>query len=425
MSRITIVSVLALGFLAAACAPAVAPPPVAVPTGDDRYLIDPRIGYSGTVASEIDAQFDTAWRWALAGNEQEALRRLGEILRRNPDYLPASLAMAALDVRAGRLLEARAIVESVQRRDETYLAARVYEAEIAAREGRTREAADLYRSLASAPGAPVVVNERLAQLEKILFDELIAAARTASDAEAVRLLREALAVRQNDIEARILLAQKLVGQRQFELARRELEPLLNTAADRTEVQELLAEIDFGRGRYQEAIARYDRLAKRTGDPRYQQRLETIKREWSAANMPAHFRSALASTSLTRAELATLLYWTVPSVRFAQNLASPPIAVDLEDIAGREEMIRAIAIGLYDVDPVTRRVGPHRQVTAGRLLQNAARVLALRGAPCARGVPQDQILAACGIDHRLGMMLPDDPATGAQAHALLEQLAGVL
>jgi hypothetical protein len=30
------------------------------------------------------------------------------------------------------------------------------------------------------------------------------------------------------------------------------------------------------------------------------------------------------------------------------------------------MIRAIALGLFDVDPVTRRVGPHRTVSAGRV-----------------------------------------------------------
>ena len=425
MIRNTVVPVLALILLTAACAPAAAPPPVVVPTGEDRFLVDPRIGYSGAATEDLESGFETAWRWLLAGDELEARRRLDELQRREPAYLPAPLAAAALDLRAGRTAEARSQVEAILRRDPEYLAARIYGAEIAAREGRARDAAELYRALEPHPEAPVVVGERLAQLDRIVFEELLAAAQTASDAESVRLLREALAVRQDATDARILLAQKLVRQGEFDEARVELEPLLNTNAERVEVQELLAEIDFGQRRYQEAIARYDRLAKRTREPRFAQRLETIKREWSAANMPSHYRSALASTSLTRAELATLLYWTVPSIRFAQNLQSPPIAVDLEDIAGREEMIRAIAIGMYDVDPVTRRVSPYRPVTASRLIQNAERVLVRRGAACARGIPQERALEACGIRDSLGAMQPDDPVSGAQAQALLEQLAKVM
>lgn len=416
----------ALLAMAAACAPVDAPAPVVTPSGDDRYLVDPRMGYRGTVAEGVDARFENAWRWVLAGNETEARTRLDDVQRRSPAYLPAWLADVALHMRSGRLVEARSAVDAILRREPDYLAARIYDAEITAREGQTRRAADLYAALVAVPGAPPIVNERLAQLEATLFEQLSAAAsQAASDAEAARLLREALAVRPEAIEARILLVQKLVGQRLFDDARRELDPLLDTAADRTEVQEMLAEIDFGRGRYEEAIARYDRLARRTREPRYEQRLATIKREWSAANMPAHFRAALSSPALTRAELATLLFWTVPSIRFAQNVGAPSIAVDIEDVAGREEMIRAIAIGLYDVDPVTRRVSPYRQVTASRLLAHAARVLALRGAACARGIPQEQILGACGVRHSLGTMLPDEPVTGAQAHALLEQLARLL
>ena len=195
-----------------------------------------------------------------------------------------------------------------------------------------------------------------------MFNELYAAAQSASDAEAVRLLREALTFNAGAIEPRILLSQKLVAQRQFDEARRELEPLLNAAPDRAEVQEILAEVDVGRGRYQEAIVRYERLARRTKEPRYAQRLEEIKSEWSAANMPAHFRTALDSTALTRVDFAVLLYWTVPSVRFAQNLGTPQIAVDIEDLAGREEIIRAIAHR-----PVRRRSGdaPRRPVSHGQ------------------------------------------------------------
>jgi hypothetical protein len=188
---------------------------------------------------------------------------------------------------------------------------------------------------------------------------------------------------------------------------------------------MLAEIEVGRGRYQEAIVRLDRLARRTKDPRYERRLEEIKQEWSAANMPPHFRTALESTALTRAELATLLYWTVPSIRFAQNLGAPPIAVDIEEVEGRDEMIRAIALGLYDVDPVTRRVGPFRQISAGRLSALLARVLMLRAATCARGLTSDRVLAACGVTDPLATYPTDALVTGRDAQKALDQIRSKL
>jgi tetratricopeptide (TPR) repeat protein len=413
----------ALALMAASCTTPDKPAPAVTPTGGDRFLIDPRLGWSGTAAPQLATRFDTAWRWTVAGDELEAQRRLAEIQQRNPEFAPATLATAVLDIRAGRFDTARATIAEALARHPEWTAARLYEAEIAYRQNQTRAAHDLYRALATDSNAPAFVAERLEELRSAMFNELFAAAQAASDAEATRLLREALAINAGALEARILLAQKLVAQKQYDAARTELEPLLNTAPDRAEVQEMLAEIEVGRGRYQEAIVRYDRLARRTSDPRYARRLEEIKVEWSAANMPSHYRTAMDSAALTRAELATLLYWTVPSVRFAQNLATPPIAIDIENVAGREEMIRAIALGLYDVDPVTRRVGPFRQVTASRFTTHIARVLQLRGAACARGTATDRVLAACGIT--VSTLDEDGAISGREAVAALQQVAKAL
>ena len=411
-------SLIVAGALAlAACTTTAPPPPMVAPQGDDRYLIDPRTGFTGTMAPAVAQRLEAAWRHALAGNDAEAQRNLAELRQSAPELPPATLLEAFLAIRAGRHDEGRRLIARV---DPENLVARVYEAEIAVRERETRIAYDLYRQIAALPDAPATARERLAELEGALFNELYAAAQSAPEAEAIRLLREALTFNAGAIEARILLSQKLVAQRQFDEARRELEPLLNVAADRPEVQEILAEIDVGRGRYQEAIVRYDRLARRTQEPRHAQRLEEIKSEWSAANMPAHYRAALDSLAVTRSDFAVLLYWTVPSVRFAQNLGSPRIAVDVEDVAGREEIIRAIALGLYDVDPVTRRVGPHRIVTASRLSQHLARVLVLRGAACARG--SSSVLADCGVRDPLDTHAPDAAVSGAVVRSALEQVA---
>lgn len=410
---------LAAAIALAACTTTAPPPPVVEPQGADRFLVDPRTGYD----APAPPQFEAAWRYALAGNESEARRRIAEIRMKNPDYAPALLAEAALEIRSGNLDAAAVAVATARQRSPEWITPRLYEAEIAMRREDTRAAFELYRDLVGKPGVPAFVNDRLNTLQETLFNERVAAAKAASDAEAVRLLREALIYNAGATEVRVMLASKLVSQRQFEEARRELEPVLDTGdVDRPEVQEILAEIDAGRGRYQEAIIRYERLARRMNEPRYSARLDEIKEEWSMANMPPEFRRALESPAITRADLAVLLYWTVPSVRFARNLATPPIAIDIENVAGREEIIRAIAIGLFDVDPVTRRVGPGRIVTASRLSTHLARVLQLRGAACARGIAQDKVLAACGVANP---GFGEETITGREAARALEQVAKAL
>src|SRR4029077_9192898 len=145
-------------------------------------------------------------------------------------------------------------------------------------------------------------------------------------------------------------------------ARRELAPLLSSSADRPDVQEAVAEIDVGTGQYQDAIARYERLARNDPDGRYARRLDAVKELFATANMPPQFLRALESEAITRGDLAVLMYWKISAVRFAQDLSTPPIAIDIGDGLSRDEIIRLIALGIYQVDPVTRQANPYGPVS---------------------------------------------------------------
>jgi Tfp pilus assembly protein PilF len=403
-----------------------APAPLATPTGDDRYLVDPRVGFNQLIDERTEARFNDAWAHFLAGQTEDARRRFSDILTRNPDYLPALLASAAIELRQGRRTQALDIVKRVQDRRPDYLAARVYEAEIAIADGDERAALELYRQIALAPNAPATAAERVRFLERTLFDELMTAARATEDAAAIPLLRDALALNAGAAEARLLLSQRLIAERDFEEARRVIDPIVNSGdADRPEVQELLAEIDVGLGRYQEAIVRYDRLARRSREDRHAQRLEQIKEQWRLQNMPPQYQAAVESPAINRGDFAVLMYWQVAPVRFAQGLATPPIAIDIADVPGREEIIRAIAVGLYDVDPVTRRVFPSRTITAASLSRLATRLLTSRGAACARGLSSEQVLQACGVTDPMLTLPADEPIPGRTAAAVLDQIQAAL
>lgn len=414
--------VLAAMLFAVRCADTSAPPPAVAPTGEDRFLIDPRVGWTPALPAPVDQRFEAAWRLYLAGDYPQAQMRLHELRAKNPKLGPIDLTDALILLRKGDASGATAIVDKLLADHPDYTAALVARAELAIADKQTRTALDLYRDLARRPDAPATAAQRVKELETQLFNELFAAANAAPTEESIRLLREALQVQPGASAARVLLAQRLITLRQFDEARRELDPVLNSGdIDRSDVQESLAEIEVGRGRYQEAIIRYERLMRRTNDKRYATRLDEIKETWNALNMPAHYQRALESEAITRADLAVLLYWKVASVRFAQNLGAPPIAIDIGDVAGREEVVRALALGILNVDPVTRRVGPYTPVTSGGLARLATRVLTMRGAACAK-TSTDKVLAACAVsDPIVTAGGPDTPVTGRTAAAILEQV----
>jgi thioredoxin-like negative regulator of GroEL len=393
------------------------------PTGDMRYLVDPRTGYDKVLPPAQDRRFNEAWQLIVAGDFAGGRRVLDAVRAKEPNYVPIRVAEASVDLVEGRVAEARTALDRVLTRN-PYFAAEVLDAELLIAEKKKRRAYEAYRQIASRANAPPTAAERVAQLGREVFDQLFTAAQAAPDAEAIRLLREALAIAPESQAARMMLANKLIATKQYEEARKALNQISNV--DRDDWQQAYAEVEIGEGFYQSAIDRYERLARK--DARFRPRLDEIKEQFAHANMPPQYRRALESSAITRADLAILMYWGVNSIRFAQNLGVPPIATDIGEIPGRDEVIRAMALGIYQVDPVTRRVSPLGAVTNGSLARIAARALMLRGAPCAKGPFSDptelgraqKVLAACNIDDP-SIASPDLPASGRAAERVMGQV----
>jgi len=411
-------------MIVAACTTAPPPPPAVAPQGEDRFLVDPRVGYTN-VPAPLNERFDEIWQSIRTGQDNAVRADLQSLRSKNPNYLPAQLAEAVMAIHEQNFNVARMTVERVQQKHD-YLAADIYEAEIAIRSGDVRRGADLYTALAARADLPEVSKERIAGIRQRTFDDLVTGAMTAPDAESIAMLRQALTINPAARDVRMNLVQKLLAQRNWDDARATLEPLVGSDPDRPEVQEALAEIEVGRGQFEQAIVRYDRLVRRVHDPRFTRRLDEIKAQWNAANMPPQFVRASESEAITRADLAVLMYWKVTSIRFAQNLGTPPIAVDIEDVLGREEIIRAIALGILPVDPVTRRVNPNATVTASALTRYAARTLTARGAACAHGISDSsRVLNACSVTDPSITLPPDAPISGRAAESVIEEIDRVL
>lgn len=426
MRRTNLIFLAALAVAAMRCATTA--PPQSGPAisesvrGEDRYLIDPRIGFDKPAPPKVETRFESAWRAFEAGDNAGARMAFDQIRKAHPDYLPATLGIAAIDIRDGHFDRAALAIERAQTKVSSYTAAEVYTAEIAARQNQLKRAFDLYSQLATQIAVPDVVKDRYADVRERYFEELSANARAATGPDANRLLREALTINPAARDLRIQLVRNLLATKNYDEARTALDPLVNTEADKTDVQEALAEIEVGRGQFEQAIQRYERLAKRERDPRFTNRLNALKARWNEENMPPQFRKAVESEVATRADLAVLLYWKLASIRFAQNVGTPPIAIDVENATGREEIVRAIALGILSVDPVTRRVGPNAPVSALALTRYAARVLVSRGAGCARGTTDAHAtVAACRVSDVATTLPPDAPVSGRVVSDIVDEI----
>jgi thioredoxin-like negative regulator of GroEL len=410
----------------AGCATTAPPVGPATPPANTN-LLDPRSGWSSALSPASARRFDEAWRDFTSGYFDSANRKLDAILKREPGAAPALLAKAAIAIERNELDVAGNIVGDLRATHPSYLAAEVYAAEIELARGEIAKADALYAEIARRPDMPSAVTARALDVRRRWFDELMRrAADNREDPRSLIYLREALAIDPSSSNARLELVRRLVASKRFEDARREIDPLLKTTdVERNDVQELAAEIEVGAGRHQEAIQRLERLARLTRDERIEARLATVKREWREANLPMQYRRALESQAITRADLSVLLYWNLDSIRFAA-VGEPPIAVDLANVIGREELVRALALRLFQVDPITRRVDPLRTVTASSFARTLMRVAALQRRACAEGAEsldssgQIRALERCGVSAGVLLDGPDAPVSGRQAAQVIER-----
>ena len=423
----TNVAIAILALLIAACATTPPAPPPSPSAQFGTLSVDPRLGYTGASDPAAVRRFDAAMHDLVAGRTAMAKEKLQAASASHP---PARLALAALALEEGDLETAGRLLNALPE-SPGWTSAAYYRARLLEERGELEPALLAYRALSASPTAPAATPGRIAGLETRLFEESYQQALAGGGETAIRQLRRALEFRPDSSAARLLLAQKLLENGELAQARMELDPLLRTAqAEDPAVQATLAEIDAGRKRFEEAISRYEKIVERDPDPRYRARLDDIKREFARSNMPPRYRTAESSPALTRAELATLIYWNVNTIRFGRPTSDTAIAIDIANVEGREELIRAIAWGLWSVDPITRRIDPGRVVTGQNAARVLYRVLTLNGLPpcAASSIPDPQrsdapvaALRACGVDVTNIRTAPDAPVSGRWAVAALDQI----
>ncbi|HUG53150.1 MAG TPA: tetratricopeptide repeat protein [Vicinamibacteria bacterium] len=359
-----------------ACAPA--PPLVTVPSEADDYVFP---GWTpGELARDEARSLERAWRDVMAGKSAAAEKRLRDLLRKHPGSVPVEAGLGYALLRQGRVPEAARSFASVLARRADYVPALVGAASAALRTGGAEEALTHLRRAAALDSANETVRRRLSEVRLQVTDRRVAAARAAvaagSTETAVAEYRHALEAAPEMTEARLALADLLVegGQPAQAAAVLEADP-----EGGRQVLLRLGEILQGLREYGRALEAYRRvLALDPADEDALRRSREVREATELLQMPEEYRRIPASPTLTRADLAALL---MSRVAMLSRLPPRPgkVAIDISGSWARDQIIRALALGLLDVYP-NHTFQPGAAVRRGDLATAVQRVLDLAGHP---------------------------------------------
>ncbi|HEX5759190.1 MAG TPA: hypothetical protein VF121_08350, partial [Thermoanaerobaculia bacterium] len=348
----------------------------------------------------------------VAGAEAAA----GELLAADPDLDPARVLLAQVDFARGRHREVVTRLAPVAGRHPTYTAAQLLLGRSAEQLGNLPEAYAAYRAVAARDALAFERTGALhARVLEVTANRVAEALRTGDLAGAEALLarlREWGPSEELTFEAARQVAVAR-GDLRGELAA--VERLAARRPDDRALAERRAELELEVGDASKGLEIVQELARQhPGDAALAEKLQVAKFRWRLALLPPGVQATAERPELTRADLAVLLYWLVPEVRHARPSAGR-IATDVLDHPQREELVRAVNLGLLDVDPRVHRVFPGSRVSRSAGLRALWRTLWMfeRGLPCVAGGGADPPSAAlCERAARCGLLAAGEECRGA-------------
>ncbi len=349
----------------------------------DAFPLDPREGLAGP----FDVAVARGWRALVEGDTAAAEREFQRA--RGARTSPGSVQAGAIGwietlVLSKRSAEAIAPCEELLGAEKATAALLSACGEARARTADPIGALELYEQAAALPPNRPALAARAEELRVPAADALLDEAATDAAAgrrgEARLQIARALAwtgrsaaslVRAGEIECE-------AGERgdAFALYREAmaLGPVDPAVAERA------GDLAFELSDWGAAVSIFDGLAARY--PQYAGRAAEARLAFRIANWPDAERQAARARRLTRSGAALLVWWVFPEVREARIETAGIVATDVLERKDGRVMMRAIAMGLLDVDPGTHRVRPDAPLTRAA----AARMMLLLAARLARSGP---------------------------------------
>jgi len=382
--RLSTAAVLLAVALLAACAsrrPAPVPPPERPPElnlgrQDRAYLVDPLEGYPGQVDPGRRERLERAYRALLERADVSGARATAKDLAEVDSGLPPAEVLAAqADFAEGRPADVVVRLVPVGDRFPAYVASQLLLGRAAEQAGDVPLAYAAFRAIATRnqlafqrlgelhPRALEILGNRLQEALRLHkldeADKQLALLKSWGPAETVTLEgARSLAVARGDRTSELAAIKELAARRTQDRA------LLERRAELE-----LAVGDPGVG-LQIVQDLYDH---HPDDPGLTEKLAAAKFRWRLSLLPRLVQEVAAKPELNKADLAVLLYWLIPAVRYAHP-SNGRIATDILDHPRQEEIVRVVNLGLMDVDATLHRFSPGATVRWGTALRSLTRLL---------------------------------------------------
>ncbi len=366
------------------CATAAGPP-------RDSFPLDPREGLRGP----FDEAVARGWEALLGGDTARAERefRRGAASRSAPSARAGAIGSIEALVLSRRSSEALGACDELLSSGEPTAPLLSACGEARARTADPVGAVELYdRAASAAPNRPGLAARaedlRKAAAESLLDEAFENSAEGRRDEARLQVARAVgwsprsapILVRAGDVECE-------AGDRERALAY--YREAMTLGGVDSAVEEKAGDIALELEDYGTAASIFDALAAR--NPRFAARAAEARLAFRIANWPDTEREAARSRRLTRSGAALLVWWVFPEVREARVESAGIVATDVLERKDSRVMMRAVSLGLLDVDPDTHRVRPDAPLTrtaAARMMLLLAARLARSGPmpECFQGVP---------------------------------------
>jgi len=364
--------------LAGACAEVVTPPQAPLAAVADRpFLLPPASGYPGDLEAGLGASLDDLHRRLLAeGAGPELLRVAETLVRERPGSFPAQVLLAQLELVGGDADGAGRRLEPVVERWPSYDAAQLLFGHVSERLGDLPRAFDAYRQIA---GRRPVAAQRVGEMRQRVLEIVSNRLNEALSADDLDRAGEQLARLEEWAPG---ATPTLQGGRRLAAARGDARAELSTLRELhrrlpedAELRDRLATLEVAVGDPGAGISiLQEMVAERPDDAELAARLRRARFRWRLVLLPSEVRAVTRAPELMRSELAALIYWLFPSVRYARP-QSARIANDVFDHDFREEIVRVINLDLMEVDPGLHQFEPAEPATRSQSLAAVLRVVA--------------------------------------------------
>jgi tetratricopeptide (TPR) repeat protein len=371
----------------------------------DHFPLDPREGLPGPFAESIGE----GWKALAAGDASGALRDF-ELEPSGPSHSAAGIGEIEALVMLGRSVEVLGRCAGVAEQTDATLPLLVACGEAETRAGSAATAYELYALAATRAGAARPgFSERAQKLlreatEAVLADaarESAAGRYAAARADVARAL--AWNPRSASVLAQAAQVECAAGEKERAL-QYDREALSLGGLDEKD-REAAGRLALELGDDTLAVSVFDALAAE--DPKYAEDAAAARLAFRISNWPEAERQAARARRVTRSGAAGLVWWMFPEVREAR-VAGAAVATDALERKDSRPMIRAVSLGLLDVDPDTHRARPDAALTraaAAQLMLRLAGILAPGSGPaCLQGSPGPwrgaadaiRLAARCGL-----------------------------